>query len=367
MTMLAGIYGRQWNNTSPEMAFRPNLLAADRACIRGETRKGIELYKKESNINQTAKRRLKLAAKQHKIFLKNNHSNHEIYPINIGFIDWYHGYERDIQPYILDLFGQAGIQWKISSAEKSDILIAGCYGTDLISQIELSQDKLVIFVSGENLSPSYNIHDFSICTRQSDYCGKNIRLPQWYGDIKIKGKEIWVNESINPLPKQPSKRDIMVSAIYNNATPERESQLAILRELFGHENIHVFGSHRGKQVDKMEILSRSVINMCFENSLGEGYITEKLLHSKIMGCKSLYWGDESYLLDFSVRDVHNVKANSMMETIEWCKKAIEYDQGYYYQSSRIDVENFAAIPNLDSVIRCIKNWSKLVLNLRQPY
>ena len=69
--------------------------------------------------------------------------------------------------------------------------------------------------------------------------------------------------------------------------------------------VHVYGNQRGGYVNKLEILSRSIVNICFENSIGEGYTTEKLMHSRIMGCKSLYWGDLGYKNDFSQHDTLN--------------------------------------------------------------
>ena len=83
-----------------------------------------------------------------------------------------------------------------------------------------------------------------------------------------------------------NKRDLLISSIYNNSTPEREQIVSTLRDEFGTSNVHIFGSQRTGEVDKFEILSRSVFNICFENSI-EGYITEKLFHSKILSNLSI--------------------------------------------------------------------------------
>ena len=114
----------------------------------------------------------------------------------------------------------------------------------------------------------------------------------------------------------------------HNATPEREAMVATLRGIYGYENIHIFGSQRGKCVDKLEILSRSVVNLCFENSLGDGYVTENFAF-KNDGVQSLYWGDTSYSKDFSSQDIHNVKTSrSLEETLLWCEEAITNPQKY---------------------------------------
>ncbi len=46
-------------------------------------------------------------------------------------------------------------------------------------------------------------------------------------------------------------------------------------------------------ISKYNFLKDHKFQICFENSQADGYITEKLLHSKIAGCVPIYWGDKS--------------------------------------------------------------------------
>ena len=356
-----GIYGRQWNNTTPEFAFNKRLTDADKACMNGKPLEALTLYKREAKTNPLARRRLGIAKRQTKMVLGYKESA-ERNNIKLGFIDWYQGYENDIQPFIKALFELAGLSIEISEPKNSDILVAGGYEQQLIKDSGLSCDKLVLFVSGENISPAYNYHDCSLTTRNSSFCGKNFRLPQWYGDIEFNNGEVQYSEKINPLPRNAVKRDLLFSAIYNNATPEREAMIATLKDIFGSKNIHIFGSHRGKSVDKMEVLSRSVVNLCFENSIGDGYTTEKLLHSKIMGCKSLYWGDESYKHDFNSKEVHNVKESfSLDQTIDWCKSVIKNPGYYEYKGIGIAANILTRQPDLHIISNFVNSWSQLIL------
>ena len=358
--MLASVYGRQWNNTTPEYAFRKNLLHADLACMNNNPQEALRLYKKESRTNPIARRRLNIANKQNRRILNNNGGIMDDNLIKLGFIDWYHGYERDIQPLIASLFRKAEITIELSDVIDADILVAGGYKQELINNDCLSTDKLVLFVSGENISPAYNYHDCSMTTRHSSFYGKNIRLPQWYGEIKFGSMDF--NETTNKLPREPRSRDLLFTAIYNNSTPEREAIIATLRNTFGANSIHVYGSQRGKNIDKMDILSNSVVNICFENSIGDGYTTEKLFHSKMMGCKSLYWGDGSYELDFTSKDVHNVKtASCLEETIKWCERSIASSGYYQFRGSKIPDEIFTRRPSIKKILVFMRSWANIVL------
>ena len=360
--MTTGIYGRQWNNTTPEFAFNTHLLAADLACMNGKPQHALSLYKKAATTNPIARRRLKIACKQNKMLLNTRVNQNKNNIVKIAFIDWYQGYENDIQPFIINLFEQGGISIQLSEIEKSDILVAGGYKQQLIENPILSEDKLVIFVSGENISPAYNYHDCSLTTRISSFGGKNIRLPQWYGEINFKNDDIRFNEAFNSLPRNSTKRDLLFSAIYNNSTPEREAMIATLRQIFGYNSIHIFGSQRGKSVDKMKVLSRTVVNICFENSIGDGYTTEKLFHSKMMECKSLYWGDTTYRIDFDDKDVHNVKESlELKQTIEWCKKVIKNPSTYHYKGNTVPTNILTRKPELKTLSNFLYSWSQIVL------
>jgi len=364
--MVTSIYGRQWNDPSPEYAFKDDLLKADEACIRGDKRAALTLYKKIADTNPIAKRRLNIAARQSKRLMDNKGNENRKNTLNIAFIDWYNGYETDIQIFLLFLFKEANINVEITEIGLADLVIAGCYGAQLLHNKDITEDKLVMFVAGENISPSYNHHDCSMTPRNHNYLNKNIRLPQWFCDIEFAKCGIRFREVNNKLPRMRAERDMLVSAIYNNSTPERESILYLLRKEFGENNIHVFGSQRGRSVDKLQILSRSVINMCFENSIGDGYVTEKLLHSKVMGCQSLYWGDDSYELDFTNTSVHNVKsAKSLSETIDWCKRMIKQSRPYNFEGTEIGSNIFQKEPSIASIVLFLKRWSAMMLCWRR--
>ena len=45
--------------------------------------------------------------------------------------------------------------------------------------------------------------------------------------------------------------------------------------------------------NKLDFISNHMIHLPFENSVKDGYVTEKLFHGLISGCINLYYGDES--------------------------------------------------------------------------
>lgn len=361
--MATGPYGRQWISPRASAAFSSQLLDADYYCIQGKPLKSLSLYKAEAQRNHIARRRLAIARRQ---LRKNFYSKGRPFNDNIGvgFVDWYPGFDND-RKGILDLFAGAGLSVSHSAVEEADILVVGCYGNQLANNSILSEDKLVIFFSGENLCPSYDIHDFSITTRSRSYCGKNVRYPQWLGELCLSQGKICLRDSHNFRHIHTQARDLAITAVYNNATPEREEMLSYLREEFGKDHIHVFGSQRTGEIDKLHVLSRSVINICFENSLGEGYVTEKLLHARMMGCKALYWGDSYYSRDFQVADILNIRDADSFEAIgEWCRMQLIRPTPFSGNLGNLDQSLFCEPPSYTNVYQKISDWAKIILAWR---
>ena len=152
-------YGRQWFPPSCSESFQKELIDADNLVMSGNCREGLDLYKKISNYNHISKRRLRLAKKQSKKAIEGCNLNEVV----ISFIDWFAGFE-DTRDFILSLFQQANIRTVLGSIDDCDVLVAGCYGNQLQINKDHLSDKLIIFFCGENLSPSYDAHDFSIGT-----------------------------------------------------------------------------------------------------------------------------------------------------------------------------------------------------------
>ena len=105
--------------------------------------------------------------------------------------------------------------------------------------------------------------------------------------------------------------------------------------------------------------------MCFENSLGEGYVTEKLLDARVMGCKALYWGDISCLSDFSKNGIFNIRdVDSFESAIDWCRKQLIEPAIPPIQWNTVDPSLFAVIPTYENIYRKLAEWTSLVLAWR---
>lgn len=353
-------YGRQWFSPSIGSAFDPDFLQADWLAMQGRTLQAINVYKALADQSPAARRRLAQAKRQaQSVFvdpeLKNN--------IRVSHIDWYRGFSLS-DPFIMDIMSGLDVPWRESGLPESDLILAGCYGNKILQEHAMLKDKFVLFISGENLYPSYDIHDFSVTTAPNSFCGKNVRYPQWYSEITFRDDKASLKYAGRLFAS--NHRDLLFSAIYNNSTPQREEIIHKLKECFGEESVHIFGSHRGTEVDKHAILARSRINICFENSIGKGYCTEKLLHALSFGCGALYWGDQSFSTDFKDTHVFNLYDSCIDKMVEWCHQRLSVSAPRAVHQPLLISEIAESAVTLQPIHSHIRRWTSAIISFRDP-
>jgi len=83
-------------------------------------------------------------------------------------------------------------------------------------------------------------------------------------------------------------RQQFAAAVIGNPEPMR---MRAIRELSKVGEVGLYGSVFNNPVkDKMEVLKNYTFNICFENDLYPGYVTEKVIESWSAGSIPLWWG-----------------------------------------------------------------------------
>lgn len=194
---------------------------------------------------------------------------------------------------------------KVNPTENPDILIASCTGN--INNVRNIKAKCKLFYYGENLNryPPYNndkllydTFDLIVGFKNTDLSKKQIRFPLWlmyYHYYKYNEKDnilTYIQNKYNENIKKP--KDIFGSII---ARHDREGQRTkICNELSKYGDIKAPGTYRkntqsigNTHNDKINYISRGTYNICPENSVYEGYFTEKIFQAFEGGTIPLYW------------------------------------------------------------------------------
>jgi hypothetical protein len=186
----------------------------------------------------------------------------------------------------------------------------------------------------ENRRPPSGIFDGTISFDLDSYSDSNFYLPLIYQYLDISGKGgRYVKHKKTVLQcmehrqisiEQVEKRNGFVSVFMNNPHPMRIRAIERLSK-FG--EVSVFGRYNGKYVqDKVGTASQYKFNLCFENDLYPGYVTEKVLEAWLSKSVPLYWGDDAAgILNqeaiVNLRDFSSMK--SFIEHIEFLHKSPE--------------------------------------------
>uniref|UniRef100_UPI00165C941E glycosyltransferase family 10 domain-containing protein n=1 Tax=Helicobacter pylori TaxID=210 RepID=UPI00165C941E len=197
------------------------------------------------------------------------------------------------------------------------------------------QNAKRVFYTGENEVPNFNLFDYAIGFDELDFNNRYLRMPLYYDRLHHKAES--VNDTTSPYKiksdslyalkkpthhfkenhpnlcavvndeSDPLKRGFASFVASNPNAPKRNAFYDALNAI---EPVTGGGSVRntlGYNVkNKSEFLSQYKFNLCFENSQGYGYVTEKIIDAYFSHTIPIYWGSPSVAKGFNPKSFVNV-------------------------------------------------------------
>jgi hypothetical protein len=175
-----------------------------------------------------------------------------------------------------------------------------------------------IWFTGENRRPPHDDSwDVFLSFELDHSLKKNIYLPLWVTRIDGNFENARSKMRILGQHRVPKfKKTKFACAFVGNPEPMR---LRFIREFSKYFKIDLFGSVFNNRVDdKIKILKDYRFNICFENDLFPGYVTEKVFESWASEAIPVWWGLDSagYLNSNSLVDVTTLGFDGALQTIE---------------------------------------------------
>ena len=177
-----------------------------------------------------------------------------------------------------------------------------------------------IFYTGENIVPNYEECDASFSFLKNED-SKNYRLPLWslfinWFDVpynKKRDQSYLINkESLLENNKNLKINNKFCSFVATNPSGRR---LDFVPKLQARKYVDCGGTllnntgrkikGRGDQKWKIKYISKFRFNIAFENEIGEGYVTEKILHPMSVNSIPIYWGSDFVNQDFNPKSFIN--------------------------------------------------------------
>tara|TARA_B100000902_G_scaffold399589_1_gene471211 strand:- start:4226 stop:5119 length:894 start_codon:yes stop_codon:yes gene_type:complete len=196
----------------------------------------------------------------------------------------------------------------VNCHDNPDILIASVCGN--INIIDSINAKCKIFYYGENLDryPPYNNIEllkskFDIIAgfKYTNKKEKIFRFPLWliyFSFYNFKNEDNIIKYIENKYYENVKKNKTMFATLISRHDRGGQRKL-IYNILSNYGNIYCSGNFNNNtnklgptQNEKINYISKSIYNICPENSIYEGYTTEKIFQAFEAGTIPLYWGHD---------------------------------------------------------------------------
>ena len=206
---------------------------------------------------------------------------------------------------------------------------------------------MTVFLTGENIRHNVFPTDYSISFDLTVNTPSHSRLPYWMEMVD------WSHEGLNgncnprfgallqldqlekPLGGQFLERERKAILLSSHLREPRAScmqalQRSIVVDGFGPHFDNNIKDHHHSGFLKKDLLASYAFNLCPENGLYPGYITEKIPEAFAAGCLPITWVDESISVDFNPAAMINLKPmmqddfSSLVDILSYEKKLADF-------------------------------------------
>lgn len=184
--------------------------------------------------------------------------------------------------------------------------------TSVFGNVQTDPAKTLCYI-GENVRPNFMGYSHSLSFDWDSYGGRNIRLPLWYARLAWDGfeqkprKDNMHNHGYEPLIDiqsltQPRKLDWQEKTEFCAMIAGNPEGLRVnlYNSISRYKPVHGYGNMFGRALrqSKFDVLKNYKFCLCPENSVYDGYVTEKLLDAYAGGTIPIYSGTMSVDCDF---------------------------------------------------------------------
>ncbi len=158
-----------------------------------------------------------------------------------------------------------------------------------------------VWFTGENVPERTLIYDLQFGFFSNNLLGdRSIRFPLWITYIDWWDPSSRVHRDKLLAPRHYEERPRFCNFIFSSASAFRAEFCLRLSQYKPVDGLGRVLNTTGSRVgDKFKAMQEYRFAIAFENSLGPGYVTEKLFEALAAGCIPIYWGASEALSDFN--------------------------------------------------------------------
>ena len=254
-----------------------------------------------------------------------------------------------------------GIEYVLSPHE-ADVVISSVFG-----RTQTDPKKTIMYI-GENLRPNYLGYNYSLSFDYDDYGGRNFRLPLWWSRLAWDGfvqkprkpnahnhgyeQLLDIKSLMQPRKLDMSIKDKFCAMIAGNPEGLRVN---LFNSISKYKSIDGYGLMFGNSLrkSKFAVLPEYKFCLCPENSVYDGYVTEKLIDAYAGLTVPLYSGDMSVKEDFNTKAFINYqdfkRTEIFLHDISW------FDREFGLYKDMYEQPLLTKEPKLDDAIAFVRS------------
>ena len=254
-----------------------------------------------------------------------------------------------------------GIDYVLNPHE-ADVVISSVFG-----HTQTDPKKTIMYI-GENVRPSYLGYDYSLSFDHDTYGGRNFRLPLWWSRLAWDGFEqkprkpnahnhgyeqlIDIKSLTQPRKLDMSIKDKFCAMVAGNPEGLRVN---LFNSVSQYKQVDGYGLMFGNSLrkSKFAVLPEYKFCLCPENSVYDGYVTEKLIDAYAGLTVPIYSGDLSVADDFNDGAFFNYQIDKDM--VGFVDGIREWDDDTQLYKSTYEQPLLLKEPNLDGAIQFVRS------------
>jgi hypothetical protein len=254
-----------------------------------------------------------------------------------------------------------GIDYVLSPHE-ADVVISSVFG-----HTQTDPKKTIMYI-GENVRPNYIGYNHSLSFDYDTYGGRNFRLPLWWGRLAWDGfvqkprkpnahnhgyeQLLDIKSLMQPRKLDMSIKDKFCAMIAGNPEGLRVN---LFNSFSQYKQVDGYGLMFGNSLrkSKFAVLPEYKFCLCPENSVYDGYVTEKLIDAYAGLTVPIYSGNASVIHDFNYEAFLNYQDTCNMD---WFLKEIEeIDENCILYQAMYEQPLLLKEPSLDDAIAFVRS------------
>lgn len=176
----------------------------------------------------------------------------------------------------------------VACPEEADVLFCSSMSPD---RMRAAASCVKVYFTGENDVPDFNEYDYAISFHHLQFGNRHLRLPLY---VAYDAFDVLRSGRIVNLEKDAALNREFCSVVLSSNVAGDPARLRLIDEFAERFPLASGGRYKnnvgGPVSDKMDFISRYRFNLCPENSIVDGYVTEKIVEALAAGTVPVYWG-----------------------------------------------------------------------------